>query len=207
MVIIRHCPNCGTELNEDDIEFCTECGYNLLEKPSKYAPVGFFDNIAEKTSFSVIAFSFVIFGIFLFVGSFFWSSFLSSGTIDFITFLMLTIVFAVFFGGIFAGYFGCKDKSYVVPNFSVYVASIFAVVLSGLGLIFTFLTGILKVLSSVFSSMGGSSAYGSTYQPTTSGFTPNIDLSGVLKIILFILLIPVAAYLGVQLGYILKNSL
>lgn len=196
-----------TELNDDDIEFCTECGYNLFGKNVTETPKGFFDNISEKTSFSIIVFSFVIFGIFLFVGSLFWMSFLSSGTIDFLTYIMMTIVFAVFFGGIFTGYFGCRDESYVIPNFSVYMGSIFAVVLSGIGLIFTFLMGILSMLSSFFSSMGGNSAYGSTYQSATPSYTPNIDLSGVFEIILLILLIPVAAYFGVYLGYFLKQNI
>ena len=131
---------------------------------------------------------------------------MEKGSIDFITYLLLTIVFSVFFGAIFVGYYGCRDKSYVVPNFSVYLGSIFAVVSCGIGLIFTFLMGIFSLLSYVFSS-GGSNLYGSTYQSTTPTYAPSIDLSGVFKIILFILLIPVAAYLGVYLGYILKENL
>ena len=98
MVIVKHCPNCGSEIADDDIEFCTECGYNLLGRNDD-SPVGFFAKLNQKTSFPVIIFSFVIFGIFLFVGSFFWSFFMASGSLDLMTYLMLTIVFSVFFGG------------------------------------------------------------------------------------------------------------
>ncbi|WP_305554334.1 zinc-ribbon domain-containing protein [Methanobrevibacter sp. V74] len=209
MDIIRHCPNCGFEVDEDT-EFCSECGFDLNNKIPSHEHIkedkSFFDNLNERTNFSIIVFSFVIFGVFLFAGSFVWSSFMEKGSIDFITYLLLTIVFSVFFGAIFVGYYGCRDKSYVVPNFSVYLGSIFAVVSCGIGLIFTFLMGIFSLLSHVFSS-GGSNLYGSTYQSTTPTYAPSIDLSGVFKIILFILLIPVAAYLGVYLGYILKENL
>lgn len=203
MTIVKHCPNCGSEIS-DDSEFCTECGYNLANNAYR-APItnsGFFNTLNEKVNYSVIIFSFIIFGAFLFVGSIVWSSFLANGSIDLITYILLTVVFAVFFGGIFAGYFGCEDKSYVIPNFSMYLGSIFAVVLCGIGLIFTFLMGILANISSAFSSMGGSSSYSGA-----SNFSPSVDLSFIFKIILFVLLIPVAAYFGVYLGHILKNNI
>lgn len=207
MAIIKHCPNCGSQLSEDS-EFCSECGYNISKNISNHSTVkkSFFDDLNEKVNYSVIIFSFIIFGVFLFVGSFVWSSFMANGAIDMMTYLLLTIVFSVFFGGIFAGYFGCKDKSYVLPNFSMYLGSIFAVVLCGIGLIVTFLMGIVSVISRVFSSLGSSSNTGS-YQPATSNFAPSADLSFIFKIILFILLIPVAAYFGVYLGYFLKENI
>ena len=212
MAIVKHCPNCGNE-TADEEEFCTECGYRLRydhhhrimnDSDDK---MGFFENLTDKTSFPIIVFAFVIFGVFLFVGALFWSSFMSSGSLDLITYLMLTVVFAVFFGVIFVGYKGCVDKSYVMPNVALYSGSIFAVVLCGIGLIFTFLMGILSAMSSAFSAMSGSSSYGSSYQPATPSYVPNVDLSGVFKIVLFILLIPVAAYFGVYLGYILKENI
>ncbi len=203
MPIIKHCPNCGNVISDDDIEFCTECGYNLLGESVNNDSKGFFDNLAEKTNISVIIFSFVIFGVFLFAGSILWSSFLSNGSIDLITYLMLTVVFSVFFAGIFIGYFGCRDKSYVIPNFTMFLASIFAVVLSGIGLIFTFLMGIIATISSAFSSLSSNSAY----QPTVPSYAPSVDLRGIFEIVLFILLIPVVAYFGVYLGYLLKQNI
>ena len=184
MVIIKHCPNCGSEIS-DDSDFCTECGYNLSNNVYQTPVVksGFFNTLNEKVNYSIIIFSFVIFGVFLFAGSIVWSSFLANGSIDLITY------------------------SYVLPNFSMYLGSIFAVVLCGIGLIFTFLMGILANISSVFSSLGGSSSYSSSNQPTASNFAPSVDLSFVFKIILFVLLIPVAAYFGIYLGYILKNNI
>lgn len=206
MVNLKFCPNCGSEISDDDVEFCTQCGCNLSSPSSQNLnPIGFFENLVEKTSFSILVFAFIIFGIFLFVGSLVWSSLLSSGSIDIMTYLILTIVLSVFFGGIFIGYFGCKDESYLIPNFSMYLGSIFAVVLCGIGLIFTFLWGILASLSSLFSSTSSlGSSYAGASQSSVSPLT-SLDLSSFFKLVLFILLIPVAAYLGVHLGYILKD--
>ena len=134
MVSLKVCPNCGSEITDDDMEFCTECGCNL-QHPIQQVSVkssGFFGNLVEKTSFPIIIFSFIIFGLFLFVGSIFWSSFMVNGSIDLITYILLVVVFSVFFGGIFIGYYGCNDKSFVLPNFLMYLGSIFAVVLCDL---------------------------------------------------------------------------
>lgn len=205
---VKHCPNCGNEIDDNDVEFCTECGCKLpnINIQRGNGSKGFFENLNEKTSFPIIIFAFVVFGIFLFIGSIFWSSFMSNGSIDFITYILLTVVFSVFFGGIFVGYFGCKDMSYVIPNFSMYVGSIFAVVLCCIGLMFTFIMGIISILSSIL-PFGSSGSYTGTYQPTTPNYVPSIDLSSFFKLILFVLLIPVAAYFGVYLGYILKERM
>ena len=199
MVNKKFCPDCGAEILEGDVEFCTQCGCSLVH-PTLQNSNGFFGELVQKTSFPVIMFSFVVFGIFLFVGSIVWSLFIVNGSIDLITYIILTVVFSVFFGGIFIGYFGCIDKSYLIPNFSMYLGSIFAVVLCGIGLIFTFLNGIISALSSIlpFGSSGSSS------QSSVSSLT-SVDLSFMFKVVLFVLLIPVAAYFGVYLGYLLKD--
>ena len=209
MVHLKFCPNCGSEISEDDVEFCTECGCNIFNptQESNVSSTGFFTELVEKTSFPVIIFSFIIFGVFLFVGAVFWASFMASGSIDLITYLLLVVTFSVFFGGIFIGYNGCKDKTFIIPNFSLYLGSIFAVVLCILGFIFTFFMGIISALSSLLPFGSSSSSYSSSLQTQTPSYAPSIDLSGVLKILLFILLIPVAAYLGVYLGYILKENI
>lgn len=209
MVSLKFCPSCGSEISEDDVEFCTECGCNISH-PTKQVDIssgGFFTEMAEKTSFPVIIFSFIIFGVFLFIGSIFWFSFAANGSIDFITYLLLVVTFSVFFGGIFIGFKGCEDKTFVIPNFSIYLGSIFAVVLCILGFIFTFLMGIVSALSSLLPFGSSSYSYSNSLQTQTPSYTPSIDLSGILKILLFILLIPVAAYLGVYLGYILKENI
>ena len=206
MPIKKHCPNCGNEITYEN-EFCTECGYDLINKvPNNVLnnSHGFFDNLSEKVNIFVLIFSFIIFGVFLFVGSIFWSLFISKGSIDFITYLLLTVVFSVFFASIFVGYCACKDKSYVFPNFLAYIAGIYAALLSIIGLIFTFLWGLISLLGSIFSS-GSSSAYSNPYQSATSSVTPSADLSFIFKIILFILLIPLASYVGIYLGYFLRD--
>lgn len=192
-MISRYCPKCGNEIKEENIEFCTECGYKFSNKTNSE---GFFTILNEKVSIQVIIFSFVIFGFFLFIGSIIWSSFMASGAIDLVTYILLVVVFSVFFGGIFVGYFGCRDESYVLPNFSMYLGSIFAVVSCGIGLIFTFLMGILSVLSSVL-----------PVTPSNPSFAPSVDLSFVFEVILFVLLLPIASYLGVYLGYFLKQNI
>ncbi len=209
MTNLRHCPNCGSELDSDN-EFCSECGYDLRNNVSfeqKNTPLGFFDNLTQKTSFPIIVFSFIIFGIFLFVGSIIWASVMANGSIDFLTYLLLTIAFSVFFAGVFVGYFGCNDQSYVLPNFLVHMASIYSVVLCIIGFIFTFLMGIIGMLSSVLPFGDSSSSYTGASQSTASSYTPSIDLSGYLKIFILILLIPVASYLGIYLGYFLKKNI
>lgn len=132
---------------------------------------------------------------------------MANGSIDLMTYLLLTVVFSVFFGGVFVGYFGCRDETYIVPNISMYLGSMFAVVLCGIGLIFTFLMGILSALSSIFSSGMSGNSYSPAYQPASPGFSPSVDLSFVFKLVLFVLLIPVSSYLGVYLGYILKQNI
>ena len=209
MTVVRHCPNCGSELDSDN-DFCSECGYDLRNAVSFQpvnTPLGFFDNLTQKSSFPIIVFSFIIFGIFLFVGSFIWSSVMSNGSIDFLTYLILTIAFSVFFAGVFVGYFGCSDQSYVLPNFLVHMASIYSVVLCGIGLIFTFLMGIIGMLSSILPFGDSSSTYSGVSQSSASSYAPSIDLSGYLKIFILILLIPVASYLGIYLGYFLKENI
>ncbi|MDO5860891.1 zinc ribbon domain-containing protein [Methanobrevibacter sp.] len=207
MSIIRHCPNCGNVVSDGD--FCTECGYNLsdginhVENDSKE----FFEILHEKTSFPILIFSFVVFGIFLFIGSIVWSSFMANSSIDLVTYFILTIVFSVFFGAIFMGYFACRDKSYVLPNFYMYLGSIFAVVMCVVGLIFTFLMGIVSLLSSILPFGSSSSNYGTSYQPTAPNYGSLIDLSFVFKILLFILLIPVASYFGMYLGHLLRENM
>lgn len=214
MTIKKHCPNCGSLL-EDDIDFCTQCGYNLRSnRVVNVEKNGFFDNITEKTSFAVIVFAFAVFGIFLFVGSVFWMSFLSSSRIGLTTYLLLTIVFAVFFGGMFIGYVGCKDKSYINPNFHLYLGSIVAVLLCGFGLIFSILMGVIGMLGSAFNSLGSGSSTTGSYSTAASPYfsdSGNVATSGdfgwIIDIIFFIVLIPVAAYVGVYLGHLIKESL
>lgn len=105
------------------------------------------------------------------------------------------------------GYFACRDKSYVLPNFYMYLGSIFAVVMCVVGLIFTFLMGIVSLLSSILPFGSSSSNYGTSYQPTAPNYGSLIDLSFVFKILLFILLIPVASYFGMYLGHLLRENI
>lgn len=204
MPIKKHCPNCGNEISYEN-EFCTECGYDLINGtagPKTDVSNGFFDNLPQKANIPVIIFSFVIFGIFLFIDSFIWSSFMKNGSIGFSTYLLLTLIFSVFFASIFVGYFSCRDKSYVVPNFLVYIASIYAVIFSIYGLLFTFLMGFMSVLSSISPLGSGSSSTGAS---SASNIASSMDLSFIFEIILFILLIPVVSYAGIYLGYYFKD--
>lgn len=206
---VKHCPNCGCELDIDN-EFCSECGYDLRNNVSleqKDMPLGFFDNLTQKTCFPIIVYSFIVFGIFLFVGSIIWSSIMANGSIDFLTYIILTVTFSVFLAGIFLGYFGCNDQSYVLPNFLVHMGCVYSVVLCVIGLIFTFLMGIFGMLSSIFPSGGSNPAYPGASQSIASNYVPSFDLSGYLKIFILILVIPVASYLGIYLGYFLKENI
>ena len=204
MPIKKHCPNCGNEISYGN-EFCTECGYDLINGTRGAEinnPNGFFDSLSQKINIAVIIFSFIIFGIFLFVGSIVWSSLMANGSIGFSTYLLLTIIFSVFFASIFVGYFACRDKSYVIPNFLVYIASIYAAILLICGFLFTFFMGITSALSSIF-PLGSSSSSATT--STAQNITSSLDLSFIFEVILFILLIPVVSYMGIYVGYYFKD--
>ena len=209
MTDIKHCPNCGSELDIDN-DFCSECGYDLRNNTlteQKNMPLGFFDNLGQKASFPIMVYSFIVFGIFLFVGSMIWTLFMANGSIDLLTYLILTIAFSVFFAGMFVGYFGCKDQSYKLPNFLVHIGSVYAMILCITGFVFAFLMGILGMLSSISPFGGSGSTYSGVAPSTAPNYAPSIDLSGYLKIFILILAIPVASYLGIYLGYFLKENI
>ncbi|RBQ24014.1 hypothetical protein ALNOE001_05700 [Candidatus Methanobinarius endosymbioticus] len=121
---------------------------------------------------------FLVAGIFLVLGSFFYSLFLSNGIIDFIVYIGLTIITAIFAGGIIIGINGCSDYNDSKSNgiaFILIIVDIFAI-------IFGFVTsmGLASAMSSVFNgeiSSGSSSGFGegsgSEYAFSSSfGFEP-----------------------------------
>ena len=164
----------------------------------------------EKISLSTLILSFIVLGIFLFIESLFWGLFTSNGTIGFSTNVLLTVIFAVFFGGIVIGYVNCRDDSYIVPNFLSYLGVIAATILCGAGSFFAITTAFTSALSSVFSSSPLTSAYADT--GSVSGASDTNIFSSVLSnffldIVIIILLIPAASYLGIYVGYLIKNNL
>ena len=199
----KTCPKCGAVTEDGD--FCYQCG-TKLEGHSN----GFFNKLDEKISLSTLIFSFIVLGIFLFIGSLFWGIFTSNGTIGFSTSVLLTVIFAVFFAGIVIGYANCADDSYIVPNFLVYLGIIFASVLCGVGSFFAITTAFTTSLSSAFSSSPSASTYGgssSLSAGSNGNFVSSLLSNFILDIIVIVLLIPAAAYLGIYLGYIIKNKL
>lgn len=197
------CPNCGTLV--DDGDFCSECGAKLNVKPL------FSDKIDNKISLSSLIISFIVVGVFLFVGSLFWSIFSASGLIGFSTQTLLTLLFAVFFGGIFLGYTSCVDKSFIIPNFVIYLATIVAAILCGVGAVFTVLSALTASLASLFGSSQASSTYNSYSSPVSSGgsdtnIATTLISNFIIDILIFVLLIPAAAYLGIYAGFLIKNN-
>ena len=67
--------------------------------------------------------------------------------------------------------------------------------------------GIFGMLSSIFPGSGSNPTYTGASQSTASNYVPSFDLSGYLKIFILILVIPVASYLGIYLGYFLKENI
>ncbi|WP_149732754.1 zinc ribbon domain-containing protein [Methanobrevibacter millerae] len=201
------CPNCGNVV-DDEGDFCSECGAKLNAKSE------FLNKIDEKISLSSLILSFIVVGVFLFIGSLFWSIFSASGLIGFSTQTLLTLLFAVFFGGMFLGYVSCVNKSYVVPNFIVYLSAMIAAILCLVGGVFTVLSALTTSLASLFSSSPATSAYGSasTYSSSVSGggntnIASSLISNFIIDILIFVLLIPCASYLGVYVGYWIKNNL
>ena len=198
------CPNCGTPV--DDGDFCYECGAKLNAKS------GFFNGIDEHVSLSSLIFSFIVVGLFLFIGSLFWSIFSASGIIGFSTQTLLTLLFAVFFGGIFLGYTSCVNKTYIVPNFLAYLASMIAAILCLVGGVFTVLSALTASLASLFSSTPSTSTYNSYSSSVSSGsgdtsIATTLISNFIIDILIFVLLIPCAAYLGIYAGYFIRNNL
>lgn len=195
------CPKCGTVIYDGD--FCFECG-TKLDVEAK----GFFNKVDAKISFSTLVFSCILVGIFLFIGSIFWSVFASNGTFGFTTHVLLTVILAVFIGGVFLGYCNCFDSSYIVPNFLAFFGTIAAAILCGIGGIFTILIGFSSAWSSVFSS--SSSSVMSNVSSLGNGGTnvvSSIVTNFIVDIFILVLLIPCAAYLGIYLGYLIKTNL
>ena len=155
------CSKCGSITYDGD--YCIECGNKLSSEHN-----GFFDNINEKLSLSSLIFSFIILGLFLFIGSLFWGIFTSNGIIGFSTNVILTVIFAVFFGGLFVGYTSCGDNSYIVPNFLAYLGTIIAFILCIFGGLFALVTAFSAALSSVFPSSTSNSGYGSSSLSSTN---------------------------------------
>lgn len=203
-MVEKICPKCGTRVYDGD--FCFECGAKLDVETN-----GFFNNADSKISLSALIFSFIVVGIFLFVGSMFWGIFASNGTIGFTTHVLLTVIFAVFLGGIFLGYFNCYDTSYIVPNFLAFGGTIAAAILCGVGGVFTVVTGFSSVLSSVFPSSSANSISAADSYSSMGGGDINILSvifnNFIVDIIILVLLIPFAAYLGIYAGYLIKTSL
>ena len=194
------CPKCGTVIYDGD--FCFECGTKLDGEAN-----GFFNRLDSKISLSTLVFSFIIVGIFLFIGSLYWSVFTSKGIIGFTTYVLLTVIIAVFIGGIFLGYFNCHDSSYIVPNFLAFFGTIAAAILCGLGGIFTVIVGFSSALGSVFSSSSSSSISNvSSLGGGGTNIVSAILTNFILDIFILVLLIPCAAYLGIYAGYLIKTS-
>lgn len=202
-MVEKICPKCGTRVYDGD--FCSECGAKLNVEAN-----GFFNNLNSKISLSALIFSFIVVGIFLFVGSVFWGIFASSGMIGFTTHVLLTVIFAVFFGGMFLGYFNCYDSSYIVPNFLAFVGTLAAAILCGVGGVFTVVIGFSSALSSVFpSSSSNSVSAADSYSPMGGGdanILSAIFNNFIVDIIILVLLIPFAAYLGIYAGHLIKTS-
>lgn len=200
------CPNCGDVTEEGD--FCSQCGFKLNVNHK-----GFFNKIDEKISLSTLIFAFIILGVFLFIGSLFWGIFTSNGSIGFTTNILLTTIFAVFFGGMFIGCVNCTDNSYIVPNFLVYLGTIAAAIVCGIGSLFAITSAFTSALSSVFSPSVPSGYGGNSYSASSlgggsdTGIVPSLLSNFMLEFLIIIMLIPAASYLGIYLGYIIRNSL
>ena len=90
-MVEKICPKCRAVIYDGD--FCSECGTKLNVDDN-----GFFNRVDSKLSLSTLIFSFIVLGIFLFAGSLFFGIFASSGTINFPTHVLLTVITSVFFG-------------------------------------------------------------------------------------------------------------
>lgn len=224
MPIKNYCPNCGTELETNDGDFCSECGYqlNTLENINEttYQPNGFFDNLTMKGSFPIIILSFIVTAIFIFIGSLIWGVFLSKQTISIYTYFILTFISASFFGGMFLGLTGCKDKTYILPNFITYMGTILAILLGGGSLMFTSFWSVAALSSSLFDSSSTSEVnnYANSYYDgisnnandysSTAGNTDSSIISNLgFNIIILIIGIPIANYMGILAGYYLKKNI
>lgn len=225
MSIKNYCPNCGTELETNDGDFCSECGYqlNALENINETSqPNGFFDNLTMKGSFPIIILSFIVTAIFIFIGSLIWGVFLSKQTISIYTYFILTFIFASFFGGMFIGLVGCKDRTYILPNFILYIGTIIAILLGGGSLMFTSFWSVVSLSSGLLGSNSNSysdvntytnsyydglSSSANDYSLSTGSSDSSIISNFGFNLAILIIGIPIANYLGIEAGYYLKKNI
>jgi len=192
------CSSCGSAINESSV-FCKKCGrsVHLYEK-------NIIQRLNDRINILSIILGLLISAIFLVLCSLFYSLFLYNQIIDFIIYMGLTIITAIFFGGLAIGILGCSDYYDAKSNsitFVLIIINIFAIIF-GFG--FSTAIGLATVLSGVF---GGSNS-----EPTSSSMeleSTSSDLSYSVTFILEILMIGILAIVagigGCYLGVFLKK--
>lgn len=162
----------------------------------------------DRINLLSILIGFLVAGIFLVLGSLFYSLFLSNGIIDFIIYIGLTVITAIFTGGITIGLIGCSDYHDAKTNSIAFILIIIDIIIIIFGLGFSTTMGLSSAINSVFggSSSGfASSSSSSGFEPATSITTSNNSPIIMFEILIMGILAIVAGIGGCYLGVFLKK--
>jgi predicted nucleic acid-binding Zn ribbon protein len=197
----KFCQSCGSAINKDSV-FCNSCG-----RPVRLYEKNIIHRLNERINLLSLLLGFLSSAIFFILSSFFFSLFLSNGMIDFIMYMGLTTMTAIFFGGLTVGLIGCSDYNDAKSNSMAFVLIIMDVLAIVFSVSFSTALGISSALSSVFggpdstaSSIATDTSLLSTSQPAT-----NYSAIFIIEILIFAILSVAAGIGGCYLGVLLKN--
>ena len=198
------CPDCGTE-NSDDAKVCKKCGYNL-EILKKYNNTHNknkrISKIDSNTSFIGVILGFIIFGIFLFIGSFFFKNYLLNGSISFSTYLGLILITSLFFGSFTIGLNSCSTIEDVKNNGLSFLILSYFIIIGCIALSYTDESIISTTLSDSIGSVIDTSTLSSN-QTAANNIANPLELLVFLILGLFIIFI--GCYLGTFIGKLLSK--
>jgi len=199
------CPSCGSATNEDSV-FCKECG-----RPVCLYEKNIIHRLNDRINLLSILIGFFSTAIFIVLCSLFFNLFLSNGLINFMTYIALTTITTIFFGGLTIGLVGCSDYHDAKSNSITFILIILNIVAIIFGVTFSTTMGLASALSSAFGgfdleSTSSSTGFGSTPTTTDSGSSGVIIFEVLIIVILSIAVGIGACYLGVFLKNFVKDK-
>lgn len=210
------CPKCGTG-NNDNAEFCKNCGYNL-KSPEK----NFIGKLNDKINILGVYIGIAISLLVLVVASVLYGVLVASGKLDVMGFVYLVSLSMMFIGGFITSIICCRTYSEGLTN-GGFVGLVSLVNVGFIaGILWFVAMAVMGAIAHAFGSLGGSSAISpisstssylpsstnatssSSYSPTNSTFSPGSMLP-MIEIILLPFLIILVGMAGGWFGVFIKK--